>query len=244
MLGNVEYDWTVLPHSKTYADVEGAIRVSRARLLSFDLRHVSIERRGADALRKRYGVPVNDDGTEAAEPAVVREATTGGWTTCRAGHQHWGRAGAAGLLIYRHSPAGIEVLLQRRSAATQHGGTWGLPGGALRIGERPEEGALREGGEELGLRAADLRLGETYTDNHGGWSYVTVLARPAGSALDAADLHLDWECTSVAWLPLSCPGDEVQLHPGLETTLPALLGLIRDTELAELHAALYVPPSE
>ncbi|WP_417198364.1 NUDIX domain-containing protein [Streptomyces stelliscabiei] len=33
---------------------------------------------------------------------------------------------------------------------TQHGGTWGLPGGALRWEEHPYTGAVREAVEEMG----------------------------------------------------------------------------------------------
>src|SRR5690348_6784882 len=53
---------------------------------------------------------------------------TDGWTTCALGHRHWGRAGAAGLLLHRDGSAGTEVLLQLRAVWSHHGGTWGTPG--------------------------------------------------------------------------------------------------------------------
>jgi len=153
---------------------------------------------------------------------------TDGWTTCAQGHRHWGRAGAAGLLLHRTGADGQEVLLQHRALWSHHGGTWGTPGGALHAGEKPEDGALREAGEELGLRAEDLVLGEHSVDDHGGWAYTTVLARPARS-IEAADLRLDGESTGVAWLPVTGLG-HVELHPGLAASLARLWPLLRSAE--------------
>jgi len=82
--------------------------------------------------------------------------STDGWTTCALGHRHWGRAGAAGLLLHRAGPAGEEVLLQHRAVWSHHGGTWGTPGGALHAGEAADVGALREVREELGLLPDDV----------------------------------------------------------------------------------------
>src|SRR3978361_1421771 len=81
---------------------------------------------------------------------------TDGWTTCALGHRHWGLVGAAGLLLHRAGAAGTEVLLQLRVEWSHHGGTWGTPGGALHPKESAADGALREAGEELGLRRHDV----------------------------------------------------------------------------------------
>ncbi|SDO98999.1 NUDIX domain-containing protein [Klenkia soli] len=148
---------------------------------------------------------------------------TDGWTTCDLGHRHWGLVGAAGLLVHRPGPAGPEALLQHRVEWSHHGGTWGTPGGALHEGESATEGALREAGEELGLLPGQLTLGELSVDDHGGWSYSTVLATPVDE-LDPARLVLDRESTEVAWVSLADPG--VELHPGLAAALPTLLGLV------------------
>ena len=150
---------------------------------------------------------------------------TDGWTVCALGHRHWGRAGAAGLLVHRTTTAGLEVLLQHRAAWSHHGDTWGTPGGALHAGERPEEGALREAHEELGLRREDLLLGRQSVDDHGGWAYTTVLARPARS-IEPSDLRLDGESNGAAWLPLDGL-DAVPLHPGLASSLDRLRPLLR-----------------
>jgi 8-oxo-dGTP pyrophosphatase MutT (NUDIX family) len=151
-------------------------------------------------------------------------ASTDGWTTCAHGHRHWGRAGAAGLLLHRDGADGLEVLLQHRAEWSHHGGTWGTPGGALHAGESADEGALREAQEELGLLRDDVVLGARSVDDHGGWSYTTVLARPARS-IEPADLRLDGESTGVAWVPLAGL-EEVDLHPGLASSLSRLRPLL------------------
>lgn len=153
-------------------------------------------------------------------------ASTDGWTTCAQGHRHWGRAGAAGLLLHRAGPAGPEVLLQHRASWSHHGGTWGTPGGALHHGESVDDGALREVREELGLRRDDVVLGARSVDDHGGWAYTTVLARPA-RPIEPADLELDGESTAVAWVPLA-ELDAVDLHPGLAASLTRLRPLLAD----------------
>ena len=158
-------------------------------------------------------------------PGPVR-ASTDGWAFCAQGHRHWGRAGAAGLLLHRVGADGPEVLLQHRAFWSHHGGTWGTPGGALHAGEPADIGALREVHEELGLRPDDVVLGAHSVDDHGGWSYTTVLARPARQ-IDAADLRLDGESDGVAWVPLAGL-EEVELHPGLAASLSRLLPLLDD----------------
>jgi 8-oxo-dGTP pyrophosphatase MutT (NUDIX family) len=151
-------------------------------------------------------------------------ASTDGWTTCALGHRHWGRAGAAGLFLHRAGENGWEVLLQHRADWSHHGGTWGTPGGALHEGEPPERGALREVREELGLLPDDVVLGACSVDDHGGWAYTTVLARPARS-IEPSDLRLDGESNGAAWLPVDGL-DSVPLHPGLASSLHRLRPLL------------------
>ena len=155
---------------------------------------------------------------------------TDGWTACSLGHRHWGRAGAAGLLVHRDGADGPELLLQHRAPWSHHGGTWGTPGGALHRDESPEQGALREVEEELGLPADALVLGARSVDDHGGWAYTTVLARPVGE-LDPSRLTLDGESTGVAWVALASL-HRVTLHPGLAGSLDRLRPLLLESPAA------------
>ena len=148
-----------------------------------------------------------------------------GWVQCSEGHQHWGRFGAAGLLLVAPDDAGTpRVLLQHRAAYSHHGDTWGVPGGARDPHETPEQAALREAAEETGLDVAEVTVTGTALDDHGGWSYTTVLARPA-RPIEAADLRLDGESTGVAWIAVAAL-HEVPLHPGLAGSLARLRPLI------------------
>jgi len=105
---------------------------------------------------------------------------------------------------------------------SHHGGTWGTPGGALHPAESAADGALREAGEELGLRRADVVLGVQHVDDHGGWSYTTVLATPA-RRLESGDLTLNEESTGVGWFGLAALPE---LHPGFAASLPVLRPLL------------------
>jgi 8-oxo-dGTP pyrophosphatase MutT (NUDIX family) len=91
-----------------------------------------------------------------------------------------------------------------------------------------DDGALREVREELGILPHDVVLGARSVDDHGGWSYTTVLARPARS-LEPSDLRLDGESNGVAWLRVDAL-DRVDLHPGLEASLSRLRPLLEDAE--------------
>lgn len=64
-----------------------------------------------------------------------------------------GKRPAAVALVVRPDAAGRAgvLLTVRASGLRRHGGQWALPGGRLDPGETPEEAALRELEEELGL---------------------------------------------------------------------------------------------
>lgn len=64
-----------------------------------------------------------------------------------------GRHHAAVALVVMPDAAGQAgvVLTVRASGLRRHGGQWALPGGRLDLGETPEQAALRELEEELGL---------------------------------------------------------------------------------------------
>jgi 8-oxo-dGTP diphosphatase len=145
-----------------------------------------------------------------------------GWVVCAAGHRHWGRYGAAGLLL-RHTPAGgpSSILLQHRAVWSHHGDTWGLPGGARDSHESAEQGALREAVEESGLDTNLVEVTGEWIDDHGGWSYTTVLAA-AQSELEVSAVTP--ESIALRWI-VESEIVKLALHPGFAATWPEVSSL-------------------
>lgn len=147
-----------------------------------------------------------------------------GWVICSRGHRHWGRFGAAGVLV----TDGDRVVLQHRAAWTHEGGTWALPGGARDSHESAVDAALREAWEEAGLDAADVVPVHEWVDEHGGWSYTTVVAR---ALVDLQPAAANPESIEVRWWPVAEVAG-LPLHSGFAAAWPALLGLLADPEPA------------
>jgi 8-oxo-dGTP pyrophosphatase MutT (NUDIX family) len=130
----------------------------------------------------------------------------------------WGLFGAAGVLVR----SGDRVFVALRSPHSHQGGTWAIPGGALHHGESALEGALREFGEEIGIDLEDFEVALTHEDDHGGWSYWTiVLDLPA--PFEAPD-RVHWETSATDWVTLEELA-VLELHPAFRATL-VRLGLI------------------
>ncbi|WP_157248495.1 NUDIX hydrolase [Nonomuraea typhae] len=146
-----------------------------------------------------------------------------GWAECGLGHRHWGLHGASGLLAVHHDEHGTpHVLMQKRSWWSHHGGTWGLPGGARDSHEDAVAGALREAREEAALGAHDLRVRGVYLDDHGGWTFETVIA-DAATLLAAVPANA--ESSELRWLP---PAEiaRIKLHPGFAATWGEIQGVL------------------
>jgi 8-oxo-dGTP diphosphatase len=147
-----------------------------------------------------------------------------GWVTSTTGQRYWGRYGAVGLLLAAPHPATnqITVLLQHRALWTQHGDTWGLPGGAKDSHETPEQAALREAREETGLDPAQVTTtalvvtDSTELAGGGQWTYTTVIAT-ATELLTAISGFEGGAC----WVPDGTV-TELPLHPGLAASWPTL----------------------
>ncbi len=139
----------------------------RQRLAGFDV--VSIESAG-----KRH----------AAVVVAVSEQGQGADVSGLAQHTTW-----------RTEPA---LLLTRRAAQLRsHAGQWAMPGGRLDAGETPEQAALRELNEEIGLKldasAVLGRLDDYETRSGYVITPVVVWAGPArdvvASAAEVASIH-------------------------------------------------------
>jgi 8-oxo-dGTP diphosphatase len=145
---------------------------------------------------------------------VLPRGNGDGWVRCALGHRHWGLFGAAGLLL-RHEG---EVLLQHRALWSHHGGTWGVLGGARNSGETPAYAAQREAAEEAGVVPDSYAVVGEFVDDHGGWSYTTVVGRaPSAFVLRA----LTPETIDLRWVAVDAVG-ELPLHPGFAATWDAV----------------------
>ena len=143
------------------------------------------------------------------------------WVQGPDGARHWGRFGAAGLLVW-HPDHG--VLLQHRVSWSHHGSTWGIPGGARKQGESAADAALREAAEEASVPPQLLDVLHTHVLDLGYWSYTTVVVE----AMEAFDPVIgDAESVELRWVPVASV-DELLLHPGFAAAWPDLRQLLAD----------------
>lgn len=134
------------------------------------------------------------------------------WTICQKGHVHWGANGAAGLL-FRCADSESEpvYLLQMRSRSVDEAGKWGVPGGAIRAGESPEEAARREAEEEIGPIPAYSVTGVDVQDCGGGWKFFLITAE-VPTLFPAYCVR---ETDATGWFTRQ-DMDTLTLHPGLQ----------------------------
>ncbi|MBF6297785.1 NUDIX hydrolase [Nocardia amamiensis] len=159
-----------------------------------------------------------------------------GWSRGPDGLRHWGRFGAAGLLLRAPlADGGSAVLLQHRAPWSHQGGTWALPGGARDSHETPEHAAVREAWEEAGIDPADVRVrGARVTASAlSGWTYTTVVA----DAVTILPTVGNRESTELAWVP-EHEVDARPLHPGFAASWPTLRAAPARVLLAGIDHAL------
>jgi 8-oxo-dGTP pyrophosphatase MutT (NUDIX family)/2'-5' RNA ligase len=100
------------------------------------------------------------------------------WITTDDGEAVWGARGASGVLAYIEVGGERRYFLHERASWVDHGGTWGIPGGAVQDGLDPVASALVEFGEETGIPASILSVEQALvTAQKGDWTYTTVIAR-------------------------------------------------------------------
>lgn len=129
------------------------------------------------------------------------------WVIAADGGRYWGRFGAAGLLA--HDPK-RGILLQHRVSWSDHGNTWGIPGGARHEGESAVDAALRESHEEAAVPYDAVLPRYRYVIDRGGWSYTTIIADVIRQFTPEIT---DPESHAIEWVDL----DRVKnysLHPG------------------------------
>ena len=141
-----------------------------------------------------------------------------GWVRCSAGHRHWGRHGAAGLLLRDRGDGRDRVVLQHRAWWSHQGDTWGVPGGARDSQETAVAAALRETDEEAGIPPSAVRATGLLLDDHGGWSYSTVLGEPS-APVDPRPTG--GESEDVRWVRTDTV-PALPLHPGFAAVWPRL----------------------
>lgn len=141
------------------------------------------------------------------------------WVVAEDGNRYWGRFGAAGLLAVDPTRG---VLMQHRVAWSDHGGTWGVPGGAINEGEQAINAAVREAHEEAGVPEELVDPRFLHIIDRGGWTYTTVVA----SVTQAFEPTIsDPESVALEWVALDRI-EELLLHPGFAASWPALKRLI------------------
>ena len=126
---------------------------------------------------------------------------------------------SAGLLLFRRTDEGIEVLLAHPGGpfwARKDDGAWSIPKGECEDGEAPLAAARREFGEETGCAAPngpDLPLGEVAQSRAKTVTAYAVEADFDPDALSPGTTEIEWpprsgrrmaipEIDRVAWFPL------------------------------------------
>jgi len=126
---------------------------------------------------------------------------------------HYENPRVVAAVIIEH---GGRLLLQQR-AMEPRTGFWTFPGGFLEIGERPEDGAVREAKEEVGLDVTVRSLQGVYSRPEVG----IVLVVYEGTSSNDQAIVADWESTAVRWYAIDA-------IPWAELAFPTTEAALRD----------------
>lgn len=149
----------------------------------------------------------------------MRGGSGDGFVQVADGSMRWGLYGAAGVLFRHRADDVTTYFVALRSQWTHQGGTWAIPGGALDSDEEPLTGALREFFEEIGRIPAQYEVAETHVDDHGGWSYTTLVV-DVPERFDLPE-SLHWETADVRWVTTDELA-QLELFPAFRATLRKL----------------------
>lgn len=156
----------------------------------------------------------------------------------------WGKEGSGILLI-----AGNKVLLQFRSGDVEHGGVWGIPGGAIKGTDgyydskqlqnyRPV--STREAFDSAVIEFEEEGLGTSLNLRSFGWKakyvnmldyfkYTTFVIEIPKEIAEQIHFHDSWEVSGWNWFDKeSLPGN---LHPGVRQLVESSVGQGLDLNL-------------
>ncbi|WP_084040041.1 NUDIX domain-containing protein [Demequina sp. NBRC 110053] len=159
------------------------------------------------------------DPASASPPPRTDRDPGDAWVLGPGGERYWGRYGAAGVLVHDDARG---VLLQHRALWSHHGGTWGIPGGALHEGESAIDGAMREALEEATVPRRAVEPTCTLVVDRQVWRYTTVVAHAVHAFTPAP---ADAESLELRWVPVQ-DVSQLALHPAFRSAWSQLAGMI------------------
>ncbi len=135
--------------------------------------------------------------------------------------RRWGKYGAAGILFFHRETK--TFLLNQRSNAIHHGGTWSTLGGAIDRNETAYAGALREAIEEVGNVPDEMRKIASHESSvegeHGTWTYTTFVVEVDAQFAPGVG---DWESIGNEWVTVNEMAT-MRLHPGFKSSVHAVM---------------------